>query len=39
MVWNNRGELWKIESLEDPELYQGFFTKLSKAVFLTANDI
>ena len=39
MVWNNRGELWKIESLEDPELYQGFFSKLSKAVFLTANDI
>lgn len=39
LVWNTRGELWKVESLEDPELYQGFFTKLSKAVFLAANDI
>ena len=39
IVWNNRGDVSKMETLNDPELYQGFFERLSKAVFLEANKI
>ncbi len=39
MVWNNKRILWKVESLEDEKLYQEFFDKLSKAVFLQAQQI
>ncbi len=38
-VWNNKGEVSRNESLEDPTLYQEFFSKLSKSVFLTAHDV
>ena len=39
VVWNNLGEISANESLEEPKLYQEFFAKLSKSVFLTAFDI
>jgi len=39
LVWNNKGVIHKVEGLTDPTLYQDFFTKLSKAVFLEANNI
>ena len=39
LVWNNKRILWKVESLEDEKLYQDFFEKLSKAVFLQAQQI
>jgi len=39
IVWNNLGEISANESLEEPKLYQEFFAKLSKSVFLTAFDI
>lgn len=39
LVWNNRGQLSKIESLNEPEMYQGFFNKLSQSVFLEANEV
>ncbi|MDF2094949.1 hypothetical protein [Aquibaculum arenosum] len=39
MVWNTHGQLSKIEGLEEPELYQQFFEKLSQSVFLTAHEI
>jgi hypothetical protein len=39
VVWNDRGQVSKTESLEDPKLYQEFFDKFAKAVFLNANDI
>jgi hypothetical protein len=39
IVWDNHGQVSKLERLNDPELYQGFFEKLSKAVFLEAHGI
>jgi hypothetical protein len=39
MVWNSQGTLSRVESIKAPELYQAFFDKLSKAVFLEANQI
>lgn len=39
VVWNNRGQVTRSESMEDPELYREFFEKLSKAVFLEAHEI
>ncbi len=39
MVWDNRGFLKKNEQLNDPIIYQEFFSKLSKSVFLVAHEI
>ena len=36
IVWNAYGEVTTSESLEDPQIYQEFFDKLSKAIFLEA---
>ncbi|MGO1080047.1 hypothetical protein [Inquilinus sp. CA228] len=38
-VWNSRGQVSKVEGLNDPQLYKEFFDKLSQSVFLTANEI
>ena len=38
-VWDMRGNLHKLETLDNPELYTGFFSKLSKAIFLEAHKI
>ncbi len=38
-VWNTDGRLSQLERLDEPEMYEGFFEKLSKAVFLEAHEI
>jgi hypothetical protein len=39
IVWNDRGQISRSESLEQPDLYNEFFYKLSKSVFLEAQGI
>ena len=39
VVWNTEGRVTTSESMKDPEIYQEFFTKLSKAIFLEAHEI
>ena len=39
VVWNTAGKVSKSESMNDPEIYKEFFSKLSKAIFLEAHDI
>ena len=39
IVWNTQNQVTRIEPLRDPKLYEGFFEKLSKAVFLEGHKI
>lgn len=39
VVINTQGQVTRMEALETPELYKEFYEKLSKSVFLEANDI
>ena len=39
IVWNNMGNVSRMETLKEPELHIGFFDKLSKAVFLEEQKI
>jgi hypothetical protein len=38
IVWNTENRVSRNEALENPEFYRAFFEKLSKAVFLEANE-
>ena len=35
MIWNEIGQVTKLEQLKDPEIYQRFFSELDKSIFLT----
>lgn len=39
VVYNTERQVSKIQPLHDPKIYQSFFEKLSKALFLEAHDI
>jgi starvation-inducible outer membrane lipoprotein len=39
IVWNSQGQVTVREGLTDPKIYQEFFGKLSKSIFLEAHEI
>lgn len=39
IVWDDRGRVSRLERLDDPNTYQVFFARLSKALFLEAHGI
>ncbi|AGG33855.1 hypothetical protein ICN42_10845 [Polynucleobacter sp. 71A-WALBACH] len=39
LVWNQKGVLSKIEGINDQEIYREFFDKLSKSIFLQAQNV
>lgn len=38
-IFSNKGGVWRREELDSPEIFQEFFAKLSKALFLEAQQI
>lgn len=39
LIWNNKSQLSRVETIDDPNIYREFFEKLNQATFLQAQDI
>lgn len=39
IIWDNRGQITTLQPIEDAEIYQDFFSRVSKSVFLDAHKI
>jgi hypothetical protein len=39
VIFNQMQQVSRLETINDPKIYQGFFEKLSKSIFLEANKI
>lgn len=39
IIWDSNGNIRKKERLKEPAIYQKFFSKLTKSIFLVANEI
>ena len=39
VVFNRMNQVSRLETVKDPKIYEGFFDKLSKSIFLEANKI
>ena len=39
VIWNNRNQLSRVETIADENVYREFFEKLAKAAFLQAHEI
>ena len=39
LVWNTENDVSRREALDDPQLYQRFFDRLSKSVFLETHSL
>ena len=39
IVWNVSGQINRVETINEPDIYQKFFESLSKAIFLEAQEI
>lgn len=39
LIWNTKGRISRVQTINEPKLYQEFFDKLSQSVFLEANQI
>lgn len=39
LVWNQKGIMTKVEGINDPAIYTEFYEKLSKSVFLQAQNV
>jgi len=39
IIWSTDGKVSRVETIKEPDIYEGFFDKLSKSVFLEAYKI